>query len=293
MTKTYGRVVAVAEANMQVDAGEVFGLLGPNGAGKTTLVKILVGLAQADSGSAAVFGQPAGSLGAKRVSGYLPELFRFPDWMTATEFLDFHAKLAGGRRAASGEATTTLLERVGLSSRADSRLGTFSKGMLQRIGIAQALAGDPQIAFLDEPTSALDPIGRREVRDLIRELRNEGVTVFLNSHLLSEVEMVCDRVAILSKGRVVAQGKLDQLLGERVLTVRAGEFDQTKVWALLPGVDFEIRDGGRLVFKIPDEAIVPHIVRAIVDAGADIYHVSMESNSLEELFVEMVEATDK
>ena len=293
LTKTYGKVVAVAEANMKIDAGEVFGLLGPNGAGKTTLVKILVGLARADSGSAAVFGQPAGSVGAKRAAGYLPELFRFPDWMTATEFLEFHAKLARGRRAASSEKTSTLLERVGLASRADSRLGTFSKGMLQRIGIAQAMAGDPKIAFLDEPTSALDPIGRREVRDLIRELRNEGVTVFLNSHLLSEVEMVCDRVAILSKGRVVAQGKLERLLGDRVLTVRVGEFDHTKVRELLPRVDFDIRDGGRLVFNIPDEDVVPRIVRAIVNSGADIYHVSIEANSLEDLFVEMVEATDR
>ncbi|MCY4108039.1 MAG: ABC transporter ATP-binding protein, partial [Chloroflexi bacterium] len=178
-------------------------------------------------------------------------------------------------------------------SRADSRLGTSSKGMLQRVGIAQAMAGDPKIAFLDEPTSALDPLGRREVRDLIGELSNEGVTVFLNSHLLSEVEMVCDRVAILSKGRVVAQGKLEQLLGERVLTVRVGEFDQTKVRELLPRVDFDIRDGGRLVFNIPDEDVVPRIVRAIVNSGADIYHVSIEANSLEDLFVEMVEATDK
>ena len=293
LTKTYGKVVAVAEADIKVDAGEVFGLLGPNGAGKTTLVKILVGLSRADSGSATVFGQPAGSLSAKRAVGYLPELFRFPDWMTATEFLEFHTKLARGRRAASGEKTSMLLERVGLASRADSRLGTFSKGMLQRIGIAQAMAGDPKIAFLDEPTSALDPIGRREVRDLIRELRNEGVTVFLNSHLLSEVEMVCDRVAILSKGRVVAQGRLEQLLGERVLTVRVGEFDKTKVRELLPRVDFDIRDGGRLVFNIPGEDAVPRIVRAIVDSGADIYHVSIASNSLEDLFVEMVEATDK
>ncbi len=292
LTKTYGKVVAVADVDMKLDAGDVFGLLGPNGAGKTTLVKILVGLARADSGSAAVFGRQAGSLGAKRVSGYLPELFRFPDWMTATEFLDFHAKLAGSHRA-HDKKTSMLLERVGLSSRADSRLGTFSKGMLQRVGIAQALAGDPQIAFLDEPTSALDPIGRREVRDLIRELRNDGVTVFLNSHLLSEVEMVCDRVAILSKGRVVAQGKLEQLLGERVLTVRVGEFEQDKVRELLPGVDFHVRNEGRLVFNIADETMVPRVVRAIVNAGADVYHVSIESNSLEELFVEMVEATDK
>ena len=165
--------------------------------------------------------------------------------------------------------------------------------MLQRIGIAQALAGDPQIAFLDEPTSALDPIGRREVRDLIRELRNEGVTVFLNSHLLSEVEMVCDRVAILSKGRVVAQGKLEQLLGESVLTVRVGEFEQDKVRELLPGMDFDVRSGRRLVFNVTDETAVPRVVRAIVDAGVDVYQVSIESNSLEELFVEMVEATDK
>ncbi len=293
LTKTYGKVVAVAEVDMKVDAGEVFGLLGPNGAGKTTLVKILVGLARPDSGSAAVFGQPAGSLGAKGASGYLPELFRFPDWMTATEFLEFHARLAGNHHAASNKNTSTLLERVGLSSRADSRLGTFSKGMLQRIGIAQALAGDPQIAFLDEPTSALDPIGRREVRDLIRELRNEGVTVFLNSHLLSEVEMVCDRVAILSKGRVVAQGKLEQLLGESVLTVRVGEFEQDKVRELLPGMDFDVRSGRRLVFNVTDETAVPRVVRAIVDAGVDVYQVSIESNSLEELFVEMVEATDK
>ena len=293
LTKAYGAVVAVDGIDLEVGAGEVFGLLGPNGAGKTTLVKALVGLARADSGFATVFGHPAGSLEAKAVTGYLPELFRFHEWMTATEFLGFHGKLARIDQASANKTASTLLERVGLSSRADSRLSTFSKGMLQRIGIAQALVGNPRIAFLDEPTSALDPIGRREVRDLIRALRNEGSTVFLNSHLLSEVELVCDRVAILSAGRLVAQGNLEQLLGNRVLTVRVGDFEPGIVRAALEGVEFDVREGRQLVFDIDDEKVVPSIVRAIVETGVDVYHVSIESNSLEDLFVDMVEATDK
>ena len=293
LTKSYGHVVAVDEVAMSVEAGEIFGLLGPNGAGKTTLVKILVGLIRANSGAASIFQDPAGTLAAKRAIGYLPEHFSFPDWMTAKEFLEFHGRLASVNADSLGQKVGALLERVGLSARADSRLGTFSKGMLQRIGIAQALVGDPKVAFLDEPTSALDPIGRRDVRDLMRDLRVSGVTVFLNSHLLSEIEMVCDRVSILNNGKVVAHGTLGELLSARRLSVRVNESDLARIRAALGEFDVAIGEAGRLVFKLSDEEDVPRVVRALVDAGADVHEVAVEASTLEELFVELVEPGDR
>ncbi len=212
LRKTYGQKVAVADLTLSVGEGEVFGFLGPNGAGKSTVVKMLVGLVRPTSGEAQLLGRPLGDVEAKRRLGFLPEQFRFHEWLRAEEFLDFHGRLCGLGRAERQRRTAETLEFVGLAARAPDRLRTFSKGMLQRIGIAQALIGDPSLVILDEPTSALDPIGRRDVRDLIRRLKGMGKTVFLNSHLLSEIEMVCDRVAIIDRGRVVREGALAELL---------------------------------------------------------------------------------
>lgn len=212
LRKEYGRRIAVANLTIQVPEGEVFGFLGPNGAGKSTTVKMLVGLIRPTAGSGRLLGQPLGSPAGRRQLGYLPELFRFHEWLRADEFLDFHASLYGVPKHQRDARIADALRLVGLEARARDQLRTFSKGMLQRIGIGQTLMGDPKLIILDEPTSALDPIGRRDVRDLIRTLRDRGVAVFLNSHLLSEVEMVCDRVAIVDRGRVVRQGRLDELV---------------------------------------------------------------------------------
>ncbi|HCG00353.1 MAG TPA: ABC transporter, partial [Chloroflexi bacterium] len=190
-------------------AGEIFGFLGPNGAGKTTAVKILVGLTPPTSGEAWLLGERLGDREVRRRIGYLPELFRYQEWMSAREVLILHCTLMGmataGRSSAIGEA----LEIVGLTDRGRDRVGTFSKGMQQRLGLAVALLGTPELVFLDEPTSALDPVGRHDVRQIIQNLKARGTTVFLNSHLLTEVEYVCDRVAVIDRGAVIALGTID------------------------------------------------------------------------------------
>jgi len=204
LSKRFGRTMALAGLSMRVEPGEVFGFLGPNGAGKTTSVKLLLGLTAATSGSGKVLGAPIGDRETRRRIGYLPELFRYQSWLRAREVLRLHAELArlpANKRMAEVDAA---LETVGLADRANDPVGTFSKGMQQRLGLGAALLGTPDLVFLDEPTSALDPVGRTEVRQIIRAARDRGVTVFLNSHLLSEVELVCDRVAVVNRGRVVA-----------------------------------------------------------------------------------------
>src|SRR5579863_6154323 len=226
LAKRYGAVEALKGVDLEVGEGELVGLLGPNGAGKSTLVKILVGLARPSSGRAEVAGARAGSRAARASLGYLAELFRFPGWNTADEVLELHQRLAGSRGGAAERAR--LLELVALADAADRRVEGMSKGMQQRLGIAQALVGEPPVLLLDEPTSALDPVGRRTVRLLLEELQGRGVSVLLNSHLLSEIELVCDRVAILLGGELVASGTPLELSRPR-------------------GVELETDDGVKLV----------------------------------------------
>ena len=264
--KTYGSVQALKGVSVEVGEGELVGLLGPNGAGKSTLVKIACGLVRPSGGSVRIAGQAAGSPDAHRALGYLAELFRFPDWLTADELLGMHQRLAeseGGARE-RGE----LLEAVGLSDAAKRRVGAMSKGMQQRLGIAQAMVGAPRLLLLDEPTSALDPAGRRTVRRLLEDLRERGVAVLLNSHLLSEVELVCDRVAILARGELVAAGTPDQLS-------RAG------------GIEVQTANGTRL-FERAGRDDAPAIVRELVAAGEDVYEVRVLRSSLEDAYLEAV-----
>src|SRR5947208_1599067 len=204
LRKRYGTTEALKGVDLTVGEGELVGLLGPNGAGKSTLVKIACGLVRPSGGNATIAGAPAGSPAAHRSLGYLAELFRFPDWLSADELLALHQRLAGSTKGAAERAE--LLALVGLGEVPDRRVGAMSKGMQQRLGIAQAMIGEPRLLLLDEPTSALDPAGRRTVRELLEELRARGVAVLLNSHLLSEVELVCDRVAIIARGELVAAG---------------------------------------------------------------------------------------
>src|ERR1700682_2734693 len=213
LRKEYGHKVALHGLDLTVQPGEVFGFLGPNGAGKTTTIKILLGLVRPSSGEARLLGMPAGDAEARRRIGYLPENFRFHDWLTGAALLEFHARLAGLSPVVRRSRIPAVLDQVGLGGRGNDRIRGYSKGMTQRIGLAQAIIHEPDLVLLDAPTSALDPVGRREVRDLIRSLRETGMAVFLNSHLLSEVEMVCDRVAIVDRGRIVRSGKLTDLIG--------------------------------------------------------------------------------
>jgi ABC-2 type transport system ATP-binding protein len=268
LSKRYGGTVALAGVDLEVQPGELVGLLGPNGAGKSTLVKIACGLVRASGGDARVTGEPAGSAAARATIGYLAELFRFPEWLRADELLTLHQRLAGSDGGPAERRE--LLELVGLPEAAATKVGAMSKGMQQRLGIAQALVGAPRLLMLDEPTSALDPVGRRIVRDLLLELKRRGVAVLLNSHLLSEVERVCDRVAILVDGRIVARGSPAELARAR-------------------GVEVDL-DGGVRAFPEATREQVPEIVAGLVAAGERVYGVRVRSSTLEETYLETVEA---
>jgi ABC-2 type transport system ATP-binding protein len=270
LEKRYGATVALGGVDLNVDAGELVGLLGPNGAGKSTLVKIACGLVRASAGTARVAGAPAGSAEARATIGYLAELFRFPGWLRADELLELHQRLAG---SSGGPAERTeLLSLVGLAEEGPTRVEAMSKGMQQRLGIAQALVGSPRLLILDEPTSALDPVGRRIVRDLLLELKGRGVSVLLNSHLLSEVERVCDRVAILVGGRIVARGSPAELARPR-------------------GVEVDV-DGGVRSYPDAERERVPEIVAALVGAGERVYGVRVLSSTLEDTYLEAVAGAD-
>jgi len=268
LTKRYGTQVALAGIDLEVGEGELVGLLGPNGAGKSTLVKIAAGLVHATSGSAEVAGAPAGSAQARAALGYLAELFRFPGWCSAEELLRLHQRLAGSRGGAAERAD--LLQLVDLSEAARKPVEQMSKGMQQRLGIAQALVGEPRVVLLDEPTSALDPAGRRAVRDLLAELRRRGVAVLLNSHLLGEVELVCDRVAIVARGRLVAQGS-------------PGELSEAG------GVEIETAQGTQ-TFTDATRDDVPQLVARLVAEGEEIYGVRVVRGTLEDAYLRAVEA---
>jgi ABC-2 type transport system ATP-binding protein len=266
LTKRYGATTALAAVDLDVERGELLGLLGPNGAGKSTLTKIAVGLVRPGDGEVEVEGAPAGSAPARAAIGYLAELFRFPDWLSADELLALHQSLAGSHGGA--RERQELLDLVELGEARTTRVDAMSKGMQQRLGIAQALVGEPRLLMLDEPTSALDPVGRRIVRDLLTGLRDRGVAVVLNSHLLSEVELVCDRVAILNDGRIVARGTPDELVRPRGVEIETGS--------------------GLLSYPSAVRDEVPAIVAELVEQGEDVYEVRVLSSSLEDAYLEAV-----
>ncbi len=289
--KSFGATHAVRGVSLDVGAGEVFGFLGPNGAGKSTLVNMVLGLVRPTAGSIEVFGHAAGTLEARRRTGFLPETFRFHEWMRGRELLEFHARLAGVPRDGRRQRVGHMLETVGLSRRGDDRISSYSKGMQQRIGIAQALVGDPRLVILDEPTSALDPIGRRDVRDLIRRLKSTGTTVFLNSHLLSEVERVCDRVAIIARGEVVASGNLAELLETLEVELRLGDGAEAALESLEDEVGPAQSVDGRFVLRVADEEAVAALVRRLVASNVPVYDVRMRADTLEDLFVRLAEGS--
>ena len=286
LTKTYGSVTAVAGLSMSVPRGEVFGFLGPNGAGKTTAVKLLLGLARPTSGTATVLGAPAGAASARRRIGYLPELFRYQSWLSAYEVLVLHCHLARIPKSRVRAEVERALVTVGLADRAHDRVGTFSKGMQQRLGLGVALLGNPQVVFLDEPTSALDPVGRKDVRDIIRHLRDRGVTVFLNSHLLGEVEQVCDRVAVVHHGTVIASGPLSALLSDSGVRVRVEGLGAAA--GKLERFGHLHRDGGWISVDGLALEGVPDLVAEIVALGGRVYAVEPRHQSLEDRFMELL-----
>jgi len=265
LRKQYGTTTALAGVDVEVAEGELVGLLGPNGAGKSTLVKIACGLVRPTRGEVEISGMRAGSIAARQRLGYLAELFRFPGWYSADEVLSLHQRLSGSRGGATER--TELLDLVGLIEARDRRVEAMSKGMQQRLGIAQALVGSPPLLLLDEPTSALDPVGRRTVRLLLEELRERGTSVLLNSHLLSEIELVCDRVVILLRGEVVAEGSPAELGRAR-------------------GVEIETDQGTRVHDASRED--VPRLVAELVATGRRVYGVRVLTSTLEETYLEAV-----
>ncbi len=292
LRKEYNHKVAVADLDLQVGQGEVFGFLGPNGAGKTTSIKMLLGLAKPTRGDARLLGKPIGDPQSRSRVGFLPEHFRFHEWLNGEEFLHLHGRLYGLSEADRRERVPALLKRIGLEEHAQKKLRGYSKGMLQRIGLAQALLNRPAVVFLDEPTSGLDPIGRILVRDLIHELRAEGTTVFLNSHLLSEVEITCDRVAFIKHGAVIKAVTLKELeQGAAQVEIRVGALpaDQVALQRGLAQFGSEVRlDSDHIHLQVSDRQRLPDLARWLVGQGIDLYALQPQHMSLEEMFLQIV-----
>lgn len=290
LTKQYRSGAGCFGIDLQVPKGCVFGLLGPNGAGKSTLVKTLVGLLTPTAGRATVLGEPLGTVAIRKRIGYLPENFRYQPWMTGVELLDFHARLRHVPAEIARRRIPELLELVGLGGKGHQRIKSYSKGMQQRLGLAAALIADPELIFLDEPTSALDPVGRRHTRELIVHLREQGKTIFLNSHLLGEIESVCDQIAVLSGGRLIAKGSLDELRGiQVVLDLRVTGMStavRTELSKLAVGLT-QVGDRMTLVLREPGD--IPVVARLITDSGARLYELVPRSRDLEELFFDLVQ----
>jgi ABC-2 type transport system ATP-binding protein len=272
-----------------VEEGQIFGFLGPNGAGKSTLVKILVGLVYPTYGEAKVAGYAPQEIKGRRQVGFLPENFRFHSWLKGEELVAFHARLAGLDSSTARRRAHEVLELVGLAGEGRKLVANYSKGMQQRLGLATALAGDPRVVFLDEPTSALDPLGRRQVREILLALKEAGKTVFLNSHLLSEVEQVCDRVAIINRGVVVADGRPGELqTGPSTVAIRLNGLTEELAAELrrrYPDLQLE---GDLLTLTLSGREETPELVARLVAGGCRIYEVTPGRNSLEDIFIHLV-----
>jgi ABC-2 type transport system ATP-binding protein len=272
------------DLSFSVEQGEIFGFIGPNGAGKTTTIKLIMDLVRPDAGSIRILGEPHQSVAVKKRLGFLPENPYFYDYLTAAEFLDFYGRLFGFPREVRRARSDAMLERVGLANRRDRQLRKFSKGMLQRLGLAQALLNEPEFVILDEPMSGLDPVGRREVRDIILSLKAAGRTVFFSTHILSDTELICDRVGILSKGELKAVGRVSDLLGNRVThwEVAFSGIDP----AALPGIAAVVsREGNETLAASPNEESMKALVRAILERGGSLHSVIPQRESLEDIFL--------
>ncbi len=291
LAKRYGSTVALAGLSLTVPRGEAFGFLGPNGAGKTTAVKLLLGLATPSAGEGWLLGAPLGDAVARRRVGYLPELFRYQGWLTAREVLALHCELARLPRPTWADEITGALRTVGLEKRADDRVEGFSKGMQQRLGLGVALLGQPDLVVLDEPTSALDPVGRHDVRVIMHGLRERGVAAFLNSHLLTEVERVCDRVAIVDRGRIIASGRLEEMLDGGGVRLRVSGLDESALSGLARFGALEIEDGWLGITGIGSDD-VPDVVAEIVRLGGRVYAVEPRQLTLEDRFLQLVDRAE-
>jgi ABC-2 type transport system ATP-binding protein len=289
LRKQFGSKVAVRGLSLQVRRGKIFGFLGPNGAGKSTSIKMLLGLVKPTSGQAQILGHPYSNVEVRRKVGFLPEDFRFYDWLTASELLALHGRLAGLTQAQLHDRVPAYIDLVGLTPHRDRRLRGFSKGMMQRIGLAQALIHEPELVFLDEPTSGLDPMGRHLVRDIIRNERQRGATVFLNSHLLSEVEITCDTVVFIKHGEVVASRDLRSSPdGEIQVHVRAHNLRQDLLLGLAEWTTSAQIVDDLLSFATGSRDALPQILRYLVSSNVDVFEFTPQHLSLEESFLKIM-----
>jgi ABC-2 type transport system ATP-binding protein len=290
LVKRYGRIGALQGVSLRVERGEIFGLLGQNGAGKTTLIKILLGITRPTDGRALLLDHPAGAAGVRRRVGYLPEDHRFPDYHTGASLLDFYGsllELPAGERA---RRIPEYLELVGLKGRAHSKIRTYSKGMKQRLGVAQALFHQPEVIFLDEPTDGVDPVGRRDIRETLQALKRSGITIFLNSHLLSEVEQICDRVAILAQGRLVREGSIAELTRRQNVYVVGLAPGQALPAAELAERGYDTTAvGGMWEVLLPEGAPIDPVVTLLHERGLNLRHLTEKRRTLEELFLALAD----
>lgn len=289
LTKIYGKKVGCSGVTVNVPQGDVFGLLGPNGAGKSTFIKMMTGLIFPTSGRAAVLGKPLGDVSVRKKIGYLPEIFKYQEWMTGVDLLSFHASLYKMDKKETRKRIEEVLELVNLKGHEKYKVGTYSKGMQQRLGFASAMLTSPDLLFLDEPTSALDPIGRKEVRDIIMILKNQGKTVLLNSHLLSEVEMVCDSLAIINKGSLVKQGKLDDILESKLILHIEADNINDEILGKLKGIDpLLVYDNSKLTLNIRDREDINKAGSIIIQNGGKLYRLEAKKENLENMFIKMI-----
>ncbi len=289
LRKSYGTRAAVRDLTLQVSRGEAFGFLGPNGAGKSTSIKMLLGLVKPTGGSALLLGEPVGTRAVRSRIGFLPEHFRFYDWLSASELVLFHGRLCGLAEDQLRRKIPRLLERVGLGAQHNKPIRSFSKGMMQRVGLAQAIVNDPEILFLDEPTSGLDPAGRKLVRDVISEQCSRGATVFLNSHLLGEVEQSCDRVAFIRDGSIVSMYEMDAWQSAQTeVEIKAARVSSTALERLKEFTRDIHLEGELLRLRVIRVDHLPEVVRCLVECGAEVFSVVPQRVSLEDLFLQVM-----
>lgn len=297
LRKVYHHLVAVDEVSFVMRRGEAFGFLGPNGAGKSTVVKILTGLVAPTAGTVRILGHPLNHIETRRRIGYLPELPTFHRWLRASEFLAFHGRLYGLRGAMLEKRSKEVLALVGLSGHEQQKLGTFSKGMMQRIGLAQTLLNRPDLLLLDELVSGLDPVGQRDMRDLLRQLKGEGISIFLNSHQLADVEALCDRVAIINHGRILKVGEPQSLFDEpQVIELRVDCVSQ-ELLHRLGSVALAVRqveyDSSRLLVEVADDEATAQVAAVVYECGTRLYSLTPHRLSLEQLFLRTIDASNR
>lgn len=290
LSKAYGENWACKEICLSLTEGQVFGLLGPNGAGKSTLVKMLLGLVKPSAGQAFIQGESVKDIKTRKNTGYLPELFRLYEWLTAEELLSFNARVYGINARDERKVINDVLELVGLQGRQKEKIQGYSKGMQQRLGLAGAILHNPALVFLDEPTSALDPIGRREVRDIISNLKARGTTIFLNSHLLGEVEMTCTHLGFIKKGQLIAEGRIEEFMQDsHELSLEAVNISVLLLEKWTKQGKIIKHNENKLLLHVNKKEEIPLIISELVEQGADIYKVDSRSRGLEEVFLEMID----